>query len=122
MYQLVVKDKFAAAHQLRHYEGKCENLHGHNFQVHLMVEAERVNSTGMAIDFKILKAVLHEILNELDHHFLNEHSAFIKENPSSENLARYIFHKAQEKINNEEVKVGWVRVYESDEAYAQFFE
>ena len=122
MYQLLVKYNFAAAHQLRHYQGKCENLHGHNFQVQLMVEAEQLNNIGMAIDFKILKNILHEILKDLDHHFLNEHPAFIEKNPSSENLARYIFQNVKEKTCEEGVKVGWVRVWESEEAYAQFFE
>jgi len=122
MFQLVIKSNFAAAHQLKHYEGKCENLHGHNFIIQLMVESEELNHIGMAIDFKILKTILHEILEDLDHHHLDEHPAFKLQNPSSENIAHYIFSKAKDQINTAEIKVGWVRVWESEDAYAQFSE
>lgn len=122
MYQLMVKSNFSAAHQLREYEGKCEMLHGHNFEVQLMVGANQLNSIGLAIDFRELKNILNETIDTLDHSFLNEHPEFKTENPSSENLARYIFKKVKNKIGSKEIKVEWVRVWESKDAYAQFIE
>ena len=120
MYQLMVKSNFSAAHQLREYKGKCEMLHGHNFEVQLMVCANQLDDIGLAIDFGQLKNILNEILGELDHCFLNEHPGFKTQNPSSENLARYIFQKVEHEIDSKDIKVDWVRVWESKDAYAQF--
>ena len=91
MYYLTVEGNFSSAHQLREYKGKCENLHGHNWKIILTVRGEKLNSLGILVDFHDLKAMLKQIIDSLDHINLNEHSAFQKENPSSENIARYIF-------------------------------
>ena len=91
MYRLMVQSAFAAAHQLRGYEGKCEGLHGHNWRVQVMVKTDILNPTGLGIDFKVLKEILKEVLSQLDHAFLNDIEPFKTQNPSSENLARHIF-------------------------------
>jgi len=79
---LSVKDTFAAAHRLESYHGKCENLHGHNFSVEALFEGEQVNEEGMLVDFAILKGYLKEVLEELDHTFINE-IPFFRERASS---------------------------------------
>lgn len=91
-WQLCVNDEFAAAHALRHYQGKCERLHGHNFSVEVCVQGRQLTAdTEMLIDFTLLKQALKEVLRGLDHCVLNETPPFDGINPSSENLARHIF-------------------------------
>jgi len=116
----MVESKFAAAHQLRGYEGKCESLHGHNWRVQIMVKTGALNSIGIGIDFKILKNILKEITEKFDHTFLNNTDPFFDKNPSSENLACHIFSEFSERLRETDVVMEWVRVWESDTAYAQY--
>lgn len=120
MFRLMVESGFAAAHQLKEYEGKCEGLHGHNWRVQVMVKADRLNSIGLGIDFKTLKNMLNDILSQLDHTFLNDISPFKDKNPSSENLACFIFEEFLKKLEKETLQLDWVRVWESNSAYAQY--
>lgn len=117
MYKLMVSSAFAAAHQLRGYAGKCESLHGHNWRVQLYIKAEELNEIGLAIDFTEMKKCLHNILQALDHTNLNTLLFFQDQNPSSENIARYVFERA----SGEGLQVASVRVWESDYAYAEYF-
>ena len=120
MYRLMVESGFAAAHQLKEYEGKCEGLHGHNWRVQVMVRTDRLNAIGLGIDFKELKEILNGILSRLDHTFLNEKEPFQTRNPSSENLASYIFEEFLKELNDKTVKLDWVRIWESATAFAQY--
>jgi len=91
-WRLTVREAFSASHQLRNYGGKCERLHGHNFEVVAVVRGEATDpDTGMLMDFKELRAALKSVLEFLDHRHLNEVPPFDTENPSSEHLARHIF-------------------------------
>lgn len=91
VWRLSVRDHFSAAHALRNYHGKCENLHGHNFSVEVCIEGRRLDpATGMLLDFGILKKALKAALEPFDHADLNALPLFAEENPSSENLARKI--------------------------------
>lgn len=94
---LTIRDEFSAAHALRHYEGKCENPHGHNFTVEVVVKGDKLDDrTEMLLDFKILKEYLKSILGGLDHRMLNDTPPFDELNPSSENMAREIWQKMSE--------------------------
>ena len=122
MYELMVESKFAAAHQLRGYQGKCERLHGHNWRVTIAVTAERLDEAGLAIDFHELKKSLREVLDQLDHTFINDIFPFTQINPSSENLAKWIYDSMAKKLNNDNIQVASVTVWESDTASASYFE
>ena len=122
MYELTILSDFAAAHNLRGYEGECENLHGHNWKVEVMVTSKELNKIGLAVDFSVLKKMLEGILEKLDHKYLNEILPFDKENPSSENIARYIFNQLKKDIKGKGKKVARVRVWESDNAAATYYE
>ncbi|MFN3921020.1 MAG: 6-carboxytetrahydropterin synthase QueD [Caldimicrobium sp.] len=123
MYKLKVKDQFSSAHFLRNYQGACENLHGHNWTVELIVEGEELNEIEILIDFKDLKKILKEVLEELDHRLINDHPYFREKNPSSENLARFIFEGVKEKLRGfPQVKVKEVTVYETEKASATYYE
>lgn len=92
VWYLTVREEFSAAHALRHYQGKCENMHGHNYGAELTVRGEKLSSdTELALDFSEMKKLFREVLKELDHRILNETPPFDVMNPSSENLARYIW-------------------------------
>ena len=96
LWRLTVRDDFSAGHALRHYEGKCERMHGHNFAVELTVEGSQLAAgTEMLLDFKVLKKGLKAVLDALDHRLLNETPPFDRINPSSENLARHIWQGMQ---------------------------
>lgn len=122
-WRLTVRKDFAAAHQLRHYEGKCERMHGHNFGVEAQVEGDTLApDTEMLIDFKVIKTMLKEILSGLDHCHLNEHPAFTEHNPSSENIARFIYKELEKRLIETHVDVVSVTVSEKPAQSATYFE
>ena len=116
MYELTVETNFASAHQLRGYKGKCENLHGHNWKVQVSIIAEKLNEIDIAIDFKDLKEYTNEVVGQLDHAFLNDVFPFTEINPSSENIAKWIFDSLKKKITVPSVNVSAVTVWESETA------
>jgi 6-pyruvoyltetrahydropterin/6-carboxytetrahydropterin synthase len=120
MYRVRVIKSFNGAHNLRNYEGKCENLHGHNWKVEAYLKGDKLNDTEMLVDFKILKNRLKEILETLDHKYLNEEvEFFVKNNPTSENIARYIYQGLKETFKEMTDKVV---VWETDIQCAEYFE
>lgn len=122
MYELTVKAHFSSAHNLRDYQGKCENLHGHNWHVEVFVEAERLDATGMVMDFKKLKDETNRVMDKLDHKYLNEIPPFDTVNTTAENLASFIFKELMREINDGNVRVSKVRVWESEKAAAAYSE
>jgi 6-pyruvoyltetrahydropterin/6-carboxytetrahydropterin synthase len=122
MYRLQIQTSFAAAHCLINYQGDCENLHGHNWKVEVAVTAQELDKAGLGIDFKILKAETSALLKTLDHKYLNELPPFIGQSPSSENIARYVYQQLSQKLNNGNVKVETITVWESDFACASYYE
>jgi 6-pyruvoyltetrahydropterin/6-carboxytetrahydropterin synthase len=122
MYELTVEVGFAAAHQLRGYKGNCENLHGHNWRVQINMTAERLNEIDIVMDFRDLKKVAREVVAPLDHVLLNDVFPFTEKNPTSENIAKWIFDSLKKKIYNGTVRVAAVTVWESDSASASYYE
>ncbi len=122
MFELTIETGFSAAHQLRGYKGKCEKLHGHNWKVHVHVIAERLNEIDIAIDFHELKNLADEIIAPLDHSILNEIFPFTEKNPSSENIAKWIYDSLRKKINNDNIRLSAVTVWESETASATYYE
>ena len=121
MYKISAKTSFAAAHRLREYEGACENLHGHNWKVKATIGSEQLDAIGMVYDFKKLKKDLKSIIDLFDHQFINQISPFDKQlNPTSENLAKFIFDLLQQKMPDG-IAVTSVEVGESDN-YAAIYE
>ena len=122
MFELKILSQFAAAHQLREYEGGCEELHGHNWKVEVRVCGEELEDNGLLIDFRLIKTAAKNALDSLDHKFLNDLDAFKTINPSSENIARYIFQFVSNELNSERVRVSMVTAWESDTACASYTE
>ncbi len=120
MYRLMIKTSFAAAHNLINYQGDCENLHGHNWRVEVVVAAKELDKAGLGIDFKILKKQTNSLLDELDHKYLNDLTPFQNDSPSSENISRYLFERLSETLNNENINVEKINVWESENACASY--
>lgn len=116
MYEVTIIKSFSAAHMLAAIGGKCEELHGHNFRVEVTVAAPELNSSGILIDFRDVKKWLQEILDSLDHKHLNDLLFFNQINPSSENIAKYIWQEMKFKAKLAAVNIVRVKVWESENA------
>lgn len=115
MYEVTIKKDFAAAHRLSDIGGKCEDLHGHNFAVEVTLGAPGLDGQGLLVDFRDVKKWLGEILDELDHKCLNDVPYFSATNPSSENVARFIYDRISAKLPDG-LAVARVTVWESEDA------
>ena len=91
VFELTIKDEFAAAHRIREYDGSCERLHGHNWQVEARVAAQEVGAQGMVLDFREIRRHLAAVLEGLDHQYLNDLPDFRERNPTTEHIARTIY-------------------------------
>ncbi len=120
MYEIEIISDFAAAHRLRDYNGKCEQLHGHNYRVHVIARAAEPGRGGMVMDFGELKKAANLVLDKLDHSYLNEAPPFDEIEPSAENLAAYIFRRTAENLGDMAPCLYSVSVWESDTSRATF--
>jgi 6-pyruvoyltetrahydropterin/6-carboxytetrahydropterin synthase len=118
MYEVSVRQHFDAAHYLRGYGGKCEELHGHRFEVVVSVESDRLNEVGIAFDFTELKGQLGRILERFDHVCINDVAPFDAVNPSSENIARTIYQELSASLGG--ITLSRVEVWESPESRAVY--
>jgi 6-pyruvoyltetrahydropterin/6-carboxytetrahydropterin synthase len=121
MYELKVITNFSAAHQLNNFHGACEDLHGHNWKIEVCVTGDTLNEAGIVVDFRVLKQHLNTIMAGLDHKFLNNLEAFKDQNPSSENIARYIAEQLSLLLQAPEIKVSRVTAWESETACAIYY-
>jgi len=112
-FELSIETHFSAAHQLRDYPGDCARLHGHNWHVTLYVECTELDKLGLGIDYKIMKAELKQALEPWDHYNLNDVSPFDAINPSSENVARELYHDMSRRLDNERLHVSRIDISET---------
>jgi len=112
-YELMIETDFAAAHSLRGYPGDCARLHGHNWRVELYVSCEALDDIGLAVDYKILKRELKAALSDWDHYNLNDVPPFDSINPSSENVARVLYERMAERLNDDRLHVSRIGIGET---------
>ena len=125
MFEVSVESSFAAGHALREYRGKCENPHGHNYKVRVTVLGDALDNTGLLVDFKLLKLTMSQVIDRLDHQYLNDIEPFRKVNPTAENIARYLYTCIKANLNLETGGSGrlkMVRVWETDTCSATYYE
>jgi len=123
MFEVTVEYTFAAGHALRHYRGKCENVHGHNYRIQVTVEGERLNTIGLLVDFVELKKNTRAVADRLDHQFINDLEPFTTVNPSAENIAKYFFDELMPTVKGEpdqSLRLARVTVWETDTSIARY--
>jgi len=118
MYELMIETDFSAAHQIKEAGGHCENLHGHNYKVQVFLEGENLDTTGMLVDFREVKKKVKRCVDKLDHTYLNESLEGV--NPTTENLARYLFEKLQKEMSWEGIRLSKVRVAEAEDSWVGY--
>jgi len=121
MFELSIRTHFSAAHRLVGYEGPCANPHGHNWDVEVFVRGFSLNELGMLIDFKNIKEAVRAAMNEVDHCDLNQLPVFVRQNPTSENLARYLYEQLSKNMNGAALKVYKVTVCETPGTTASYW-
>ena len=120
-YEVMIERNFSSAHQLRGYKGKCENLHGHNYKIEIFARGSELNNIGLLIDFVELKEAADDLVTYLDHKNLNELEPFVAEqNPSAENVARFILERLSKRLNDERVQIYKVRCFETPTSVATY--
>jgi len=120
MFEISVEYSFAAGHALRGYKGKCENAHGHNYKVQVMVTGSQLNSTGLLMDFVDLRATIKALVERLDHRFLNDLPPFDQQNPSAENIAKYFADTLSPQVSAAGLRLSAVTVWETDTTSATY--
>jgi 6-pyruvoyltetrahydropterin/6-carboxytetrahydropterin synthase len=116
MFEVAVEQTFAAGHALRNYKGACENVHGHNFRVQVIIEGERLDETGLLVDFLDVRDLMQTVIARFDHRFFNDIPPFDVTNPSAENIAEY-FHQQMTSglaATPVPVRIREVKVWETD--------
>jgi 6-pyruvoyltetrahydropterin/6-carboxytetrahydropterin synthase len=125
MFEITVERDFSSGHYLRNYRGKCEYPHGHNYKVHVTLRGKELDTSGLLMDFKDLKVVMHPIIEYLDHRMINDLEPFTEINPSAENLAKYFFDETSKQVaelTKGRVHVKDCTIFETDTTYATYYE
>jgi 6-pyruvoyltetrahydropterin/6-carboxytetrahydropterin synthase len=121
LYQVSVKTHFDAAHQIRGHRGKCRELHGHRWEVEVVISAREIDELGMAVDFALVKKMIHDLVESYDHRLLNDLEAFTTANPTAENIARELYQKVCRDLPVK-AEITLVRVWESPDCWASYSE
>jgi 6-pyruvoyltetrahydropterin/6-carboxytetrahydropterin synthase len=120
MFEVAVEETFAAAHRLRDYRGKCENLHGHNYRVRVTVGGGELAPNGLLVDFTDLKREMRRVIERLDHQYLNEIPPFDRLNPSAENIAKYFYDEIAAAVDSPRAGLVEVTVWETETSTATY--
>ncbi len=121
MFEVTVEQSFAAGHALRGYHGKCENVHGHNYKVRVTIQGEQLDATGLLVDFVEVKRTMKQVIEYLDHRFLNDVPPFDILNPSAENMARYFYDEFSKGLHAAvPVRIAEVKIWETDTTSATY--
>lgn len=120
MFELSITDHIASAHFLRGYDGPCKDLHGHTWKIEITLESDQLNAIGLVVDFQDVKKKLKAFLMKLDHVCLNDLPFFKDVNPSTENIAKYVYQQFSAECRPFQLRR--VRVWESDLASITYYE
>ena len=121
MFEVTVEETFAAGHALRGYHGKCENVHGHNYRVRVSIEGAELDSIGLLLDFVEVKKLIRNVVERLDHQFINDLPPFDVLNPSAENMAKYFYEQISGGLAAERgLRIGEVAIWETDVTSARY--
>ena len=122
IFEVYIETHFSAAHALKGYPGDCARLHGHNWIIQVYVRCRELDDIGIGIDFRVIKENVKDVLQGLDHFNINELPAFQEDNPTSENIAKYLYRELSKRIDSDNVKVSKIKVSETPNAGAYYWE
>ncbi|MFN3134525.1 MAG: 6-carboxytetrahydropterin synthase QueD [Candidatus Kryptonium sp.] len=123
MYKISVQKKFSASHIIKNYPSECGRLHGHNWNVKVIVKAKELNDFGMAIDFKELSKILNDVIEKLDHYHLNDIPPFNEIQPTAENLAKFFYDELKLKLAQyKNIEIDSVEIWETEKYSAIYQE
>jgi 6-pyruvoyltetrahydropterin/6-carboxytetrahydropterin synthase len=124
MFQVCKTFSFDAAHALRGYQGNCERLHGHRWEVAVCLEGSDLNDLGILVDFRALKVAIQAATADYDHNVLNDVPPYDEINPSTEHIARTIFQAVRAHMADAapQVRLAFVQVWESPTSWAKYWE
>ena len=122
VFEVYVQAHFSAAHALRGYPGDCSRTHGHNWIIDVFVKCKKLNEIGIGVDFRDIKKGVKDVLKGLDHFNLNEVPPFNEDNPTSENIAKFLYIQLGKRLNSDVVKVSKIKVSETPGAGAFYWE
>jgi 6-pyruvoyltetrahydropterin/6-carboxytetrahydropterin synthase len=121
VFELRIKVDFPAAHHLQGYPGDCARPHGHNWVLEVFARSKRLDSIGMAMDFRDLKAAAKELVAPWDHQDLNLLPDFKTINPSAEQIAKLAFDRLASRLNTAETWIEKVTIWENERCSASYF-
>jgi len=122
MYEVFVTTQFSAAHRLKGYDANLKTCTATNGRQRLMLEARGLTPMVAGIDFAKLKEKVETCLSLLDYKNINEIPPFDKDNPSAENIARWLYKKLSSDLNGESVRIKKVEIYEMPNCGASYYE
>ena len=97
-------------------------MHGHNWKVEVEVSGNVLDNVGMVLDFKDIRNSTNDIVNKLDHRFLNDLEPFKEINPTAENIAKYIFLELSKVVNNNETMIKSIKLWETEKSAVMYTE
>ncbi|MFA6036905.1 MAG: 6-carboxytetrahydropterin synthase QueD [Legionellales bacterium] len=114
--------RFSAAHVIPGHPGICARLHGHNFRMEVEVKGTQLNEIGILIDFQDLKSATQNLIDKIDHRYLNEIPPFDKISPTAENIAQWAYFELKKQLNEDVAHLSAVSVWESENSGVRFTE
>ncbi len=122
VYEVYIETHFSAAHALRGYDGDCARIHGHNWAVRVFVRCRELDAMGIGVDFRTIEAEVKSVLGGFDHRNINDLPPFREDNPTAENIARYLYKELSRRINTQSVRISKIEVSETPHAGALYWE
>lgn len=113
---------FSSAHSIKGHTGGCEQIHGHNYRVKVVMGSSELDAMGMVMDFNELNHAMKQVANRFDHQNLNRVPPFDAINPTAENLARHFYEQISGIFKDHTARVIRVEVYETDASCAIYME
>ncbi len=124
LFSVRVLVEFSAAHHIRGYDGECARPHGHNWKIEVEASTAQLNQIGIAVDFKVLKAMVKKLVDRYDHQDLNTIEPFNDLNPTAETMAQVFFSELESGIQKskpmDSLELRRVTVWENDRCCASF--
>ncbi|MFA5976260.1 MAG: 6-carboxytetrahydropterin synthase [Elusimicrobiota bacterium] len=122
MFDVLVRSGFTADHALRHYHGATEPLHPHDFKVEVIIRGKKLqNKVKYLTDFVVLQRALDAVIKPMDHVNLNNYPPFVRDNPSAENLARFIARELAKCWRERGARLVSVAVWETAQTAARYW-